>query len=103
MSNQTGESQAPQMAGPADAARLFAQMAAMPFTIFIFGLEVIVKAMQGMQEIAGQGRSLVIGEGPTPLSEADDAGGTAGGEVQIQLLRRSNTKWQIKILADQTL
>lgn len=86
MDNQAAESEQA-MGMSTDLSQLFAQMVALPFSVFIFGLEVIIKAVQGMQEIAGQSRTLVSGDSSpaaAPISEStiSDASVSAGAELQ---------------------
>jgi hypothetical protein len=70
--------------------RLFGQMVMLPFTVFVQGMELFIKTIQGMQRATDEGMNVMVGEmGPAPGAAAgsrDDlacntTGGVTGGVV----------------------
>src|SRR5438270_11339544 len=52
-------------------ARLFGQMLLLPFTVFVYGMELFVRTVRGMQQAADKGMDVVAGgAGPPPAGVA---------------------------------
>src|ERR1051325_6274614 len=71
--------------------RLFGQMMMLPFTVFIQGMELFIKTIQGIQSATEEGMDVMAGEmtqtcGETPRSQSDDVGSktsfVAGGNTK---------------------
>jgi hypothetical protein len=52
--------------------RLLGQMLMLPFSVFVYGMDVFVRTIQGVQRTAGEGMDVVAGRAATP--PADSAG-----------------------------
>jgi hypothetical protein len=64
--------------------RLFGQMMMLPFTVFVQGMELFIKTIQGMQKVADDGMDVMAGgtaAGPAPISQSDHASNTTGSET----------------------
>ena len=59
--------------------RLLNQMLKLPVAAFVYGMEMLVKTMQGMQKMADQGVDAVLQAGLLPESEATGESGTEYG------------------------
>ena len=96
---------ATQLAGQMDESpevmRLVVRMVALPFTMFIFGMEAVAKAMQVMQGIAGQGRGLVGGE-ESPIFTSKPTVAEAG-EVAGEVIHDSTPIKEQDKMPDQDL
>ena len=51
-------------------ARLFGQMLLLPFTVFVYGMELFVRTVRGMQQAADQGMDVMAGEAARPVTDA---------------------------------
>ncbi|HVF43020.1 MAG TPA: hypothetical protein VM936_08420 [Pyrinomonadaceae bacterium] len=60
--------------------RLFGQMVMLPFTVFVYGMGLFVRTIQGMQRAADQGMDVMAGASQPPSggSSNNPAGGAAG-------------------------
>src|SRR5205085_9411700 len=64
--------------------RLFGQMMMLPFTVFVQGMELFIKTIQGIQKVADDGMDVMAGgtaASPTPISQSDHASNTTGSET----------------------
>src|SRR5205085_9782800 len=64
--------------------RLFGQMMMLPFTVFVQGMELFIKTIQGIQKVADDGMDVMAGgtaASPTPISQSDHATNTTGSET----------------------
>jgi hypothetical protein len=66
--------------------RLFGQMMLLPFTVFVYGMDLFVRTIQGMQRAADQGMDVMAGgAAPSPVSTSAGDGQsttqTAGGSA----------------------
>src|SRR2546421_6331966 len=57
--------------------RLFGQMLLLPFTVFVYGMELFVRTVRGMQQAADQGMDVMVGEAAQPVT------GVPAGENQF--------------------
>src|SRR5438067_8060100 len=57
--------------------RLFGQMLLLPFTVFVYGMELFVRTVRGMQQAADQGMDVMVGEAARPVT------GVPAGENQF--------------------
>src|SRR5437588_561310 len=57
--------------------RLFSQMLLLPFTVFVYGMELFVRTVRGMQQAADQGMDVMVGEAARPVT------GVPAGENQF--------------------
>jgi uncharacterized membrane protein YgcG len=46
--------------------QLFGQMLLFPFTVFVYGMELLMKTVRGMQQTMDQGMEVMVGESATP-------------------------------------
>src|ERR1043165_5477463 len=58
-------------------ARLFGQMLLLPFTVFVYGMELFVRTVRGMQQAADKGMDVMAGEAARPVT------GVPAGENQL--------------------
>lgn len=60
--------------------RLFGQMVMLPFTVFVYGMGLFVRTIQGMQRAADQGMDVMAGAPPPPTGGPSNnpSGGAAG-------------------------
>jgi hypothetical protein len=65
-------------------ARIFGQMLLLPFTVFVYGMELLMRTVRGMQQTVDQGMEVLVGESvPTanlPSSERSSGNQTAVSE-----------------------
>jgi hypothetical protein len=47
--------------GPTSAARVFGQLLMLPIAAFVYGIEVLIKTMQGVQDVSNQGMEVLVG------------------------------------------
>ncbi len=65
------------------------QLFLIPVAVFVYGVELLVKTMQGMQKATTQGMSLVVGSTP---EAAENVGGSGEGDVNTAQPRPVNTQ-----------
>ena len=66
--------------------RLFGQMMMLPLTVFVQGMELFIKTIQGMQRVADDGMDVMAGgtteaAAPDPVRQSDHASNTTGSET----------------------
>jgi hypothetical protein len=66
--------------------RLFGEMMMLPLAVFVQGMELFIKTIQGMQRVADDGMDVMAGGpmepiGPAPISQNDQASITTGSET----------------------
>jgi hypothetical protein len=66
--------------------RLFGQMMMLPLTVFVQGMELFIKTIQGMQRVADDGMDVMAGgtteaAGPAPVRQSDHVSNTTGSET----------------------
>jgi hypothetical protein len=60
--------------------RLFGQMVMLPFTVFVQGMELFIKTIQGMQRATDEGMNVMVGEmGPAPGTATGSRGDLESG------------------------
>lgn len=66
--------------------RLFGQMMMLPLAVFVQGMELFIKTIQGMQRATDEGMNVMVGgttatAGPAPINQSDHASNTTGSET----------------------
>ena len=66
--------------------RLFGEMMMLPLAVFVQGMELFIKTIQGMQRVADDGMDVMAGgtteaAGPVPVRQSDDVSNTTGSET----------------------
>jgi hypothetical protein len=66
--------------------RLFGEMMMLPLAVFVQGMELFIKTIQGMQRVADDGMDVMAGgtteaAGPAPVRQSDDVSNTTGSET----------------------
>lgn len=86
---------------PPNFMRLFGQMVMLPFTVFVQGMELFIKTIQGMQKATDEGLNVMVGEtirtpgeapGASDLTNTTGAltGGVIGGDTATTLKEKIN-------------
>lgn len=83
-----GDRKGPEQAGNSSPGvmQLFGQMLLLPFTVFVYGMELLMKTVRGMQQTMDQGIEVLVGESATPAlptpSGAGDSDEVVSGDAR---------------------
>ncbi len=82
--------------------RLFGQMVMLPFTVFVQGMELFIKTIQGMQRVADDGMDVMAGRtteaaGPAPIGQSAHANNSTGSETGSVINDDATTNLKEKI------